>query len=48
MRANGALHIVAKGAQIGLAAPCHAKITSLVNRVERQELPITIENFRGA
>jgi len=48
MRANGALHIVAKGAQIGLAAPCNAKITSLVKCVARQELPITIENLRGA
>jgi 2-dehydropantoate 2-reductase len=39
-------HIVDKGAQIGLAAPCNAKITSLVKRVERQELPITIDNLR--
>src|SRR5262249_1943734 len=36
-------HIVEKGAQIGIAAPCNAKITSLVKRVERQELPITID-----
>jgi len=41
-------HIVDKGAQIGVAAPCNAKITSLVKRVERQELPITIDNLRGA
>jgi len=39
-------HVVDKGAQIGLAAPCNAKITSLVKRVERQELPITIDNLR--
>ena len=41
-------HIVEKGAQIGLAAPCNAKITSLVKRIERQELPITIDNLREA
>jgi 2-dehydropantoate 2-reductase len=40
-------HIVDKGAQIGIAAPCNAKINSLVKRVERQELPITIDNLRG-
>ena len=39
-------HIVDKGAQIGIAAPCNAKITALVKRVERQELPITIGNLR--
>ena len=39
-------HVVDKGAEIGLAAPCNEKITSLVKRVERQELPITIENLR--
>jgi 2-dehydropantoate 2-reductase len=39
-------HVVDKGTQIGLAAPCNAKITSLVKRVERQELPITIDNLR--
>jgi len=27
-------------------APCNAKITSVVKRVERQELPITINNLR--
>jgi 2-dehydropantoate 2-reductase len=40
-------HIVEKGAQIGLPAPCNEKITSLVKRVERRELPITIDNLRG-
>ena len=40
-------HIVDKGAQIGIAAPCNEKITSVVKRVERRELPITIENLRG-
>ena len=40
-------HIVDKGAQIGIAAPCNAKINSLVKRVERQELPITIDNLQG-
>ena len=39
-------HIVDKGAQIGIAAPCNAKITSVVKRVERQELPMTIDNLR--
>jgi 2-dehydropantoate 2-reductase len=39
-------HIVDKGAQIGLAAPCNAKIAALVRRVERQELPIAIDNLR--
>jgi 2-dehydropantoate 2-reductase len=39
-------HIVDKGAQIGIEAPCNAKITSLVRRVERRELPITIDNLR--
>jgi 2-dehydropantoate 2-reductase len=39
-------HIVDKGAQIGIEAPCNAKITSLVRRVERQELPITMDNLR--
>jgi 2-dehydropantoate 2-reductase len=39
-------HIVEKGAQIGIDAPCNAKITALVKRVERQELPITIDNLR--
>jgi hypothetical protein len=48
MRANGARHIIDKGAQIGLAAPCNAKIMSLVKRVERRELPITIKNLQGA
>jgi len=40
-------HIVDKGAQIGLTAPCNAKITSVVRRVERQELPISIDNLRS-
>jgi 2-dehydropantoate 2-reductase len=40
-------HIVDKGAQIGIAAPCNAKITELVKRVERQDLPITIDNLRS-
>jgi 2-dehydropantoate 2-reductase len=40
-------HIVDKGAGIGIAAPCNAKITSVVRRVERQELPISIDNLRG-
>jgi 2-dehydropantoate 2-reductase len=40
-------HVVEKGAQIGLAAPCNEKIMSIVKRVERQELPITIDNLRG-
>jgi 2-dehydropantoate 2-reductase len=39
-------HVVEKGAQIGIDAPCNAKITSIVKRVERQELPITIDNLR--
>jgi 2-dehydropantoate 2-reductase len=39
-------HIVDKGAQIGIAAPCNAKITSVVKRVERQDLPISINNLR--
>jgi 2-dehydropantoate 2-reductase len=39
-------HIVDKGAHIGIAAPCNAKITSVVKRVERQELPISINNLR--
>ena len=39
-------HIVEKGAQIGIAAPCNAKITALVKRVERQELPLSINNLR--
>ena len=39
-------HVVDKGAQIGIDAPCNAKINSLVKRVERQELPITIDNLR--
>jgi 2-dehydropantoate 2-reductase len=41
-------HIVNKGAQIGIAAPCNAKITSLVRRVESQELPISINNLRDS
>jgi 2-dehydropantoate 2-reductase len=41
-------HIVDKGAQIGIAAPCNAKITSVVKRVERQDLPISINNLRDA
>jgi 2-dehydropantoate 2-reductase len=40
-------HIVDKGAQIGIAAPCNEKIASVVKRVERRELPITIDNLRG-
>jgi 2-dehydropantoate 2-reductase len=39
-------HIVDKGAQIGIAAPSNARITELVRRVERKELPITIDNLR--
>ncbi len=39
-------HVVDKGAQIGIDAPCNAKINSLVKRVERRELPISIENLR--
>ena len=39
-------HIVDKGAQIGIAVSCNAKITSVVRRVERQELPISIDNLR--
>jgi 2-dehydropantoate 2-reductase len=39
-------HVVEKGAQIGIAAPCNATITSIVKRVERRELPITIDNLR--
>ena len=39
-------HIVDKGAQIGISAPCNAKINTLVKRVERQELPISIDNLR--
>jgi 2-dehydropantoate 2-reductase len=41
-------HIANKGAQIGIAAPCNAKITSLVRRVESQELPISINNLRDS
>jgi 2-dehydropantoate 2-reductase len=41
-------HVVDKGSQIGIAAPCNEKINSIVKRVERQELPITIDNLRGA
>jgi 2-dehydropantoate 2-reductase len=39
-------HVVEKGAEIGIDAPCNAKITSIVKRVERKELPITIDNLR--
>jgi 2-dehydropantoate 2-reductase len=39
-------HVVEKGAQIGVAAPYNAKIMAIVKRVERQELPITIDNLR--
>jgi 2-dehydropantoate 2-reductase len=39
-------HIVDKGAQIGIAAPSNARITDIVRRVERKELPVTIDNLR--
>jgi 2-dehydropantoate 2-reductase len=40
-------YIVEKGARIGIDAPCNAKITSIVKRVERGDLPISLNNLRG-
>ncbi|MDA8049879.1 MAG: hypothetical protein M0002_07720 [Rhodospirillales bacterium] len=37
--------IVAKGAEVGLAAPAHARLTEAVMRVERGELPPRPENL---
>lgn len=39
--------IVAKGAEIGLSAPSHARLVEIVQRVERGELPARPENLNG-
>jgi len=39
--------IVAKGAEVGLAAPTHARLTATVRQVQQGELPPRPENLYG-
>jgi 2-dehydropantoate 2-reductase len=40
-------YVAARGAEIGVAAPTHAKMSEAVKRVERGELPAGVEAIRG-
>jgi 2-dehydropantoate 2-reductase len=40
-------YVAAKGVEIGVAAPTHAKMNEVVRRVERGELRASADNIAG-